>query len=385
MANQFSMAMPSFTKSSRGSAGRFLVNFDWILAFLILALSCIGLGLLYSAGFNPETGLSSPMNRQLLGMGVGVLVFALAAAFNTSFWCRWAYPIYIMGCLLLVAILVHGRVAGGAQRWLEIGSIRMQPSEFMKIGLILALGRFFGSKYAPEKGYNIWLLWLPAVIIGIPSVLILVEPDLGTALCHVLIGGSMLLVFGIRWKTLFTLAVLGLMLAIPAWSMLKDYQKQRILTFLSPESDPLGSGYHAIQSKIAVGSGALTGKGFMEGTQTQLRFLPEQTTDFVFSVLAEEWGFLGSMLVLILYGLIIAHLFSVGIRSSDRFASFVSFGVGFYIFWHVLVNIGMVVGILPVVGLTLPLLSYGGSSVVSFMAGLGIVIGISSRRFKFTR
>jgi rod shape determining protein RodA len=365
------------------SAQRFFANYDWLLTLMVFMMCVAGLGLLHSAGYDPETGTSSPMKRQLFAIGAGFTAFFITAAFKTSFWRRWAYPIYAAGCVLLVLILIHGRVAGGAQRWLELGAFRMQPSEFMKIGLILALGRLFSSEYAPEGGYTLGKLWLPAIVIGIPSVLILVEPDLGTALCHILIGGSMMLIFGVRWKTLLTLAMLGLMLAIPAWGMLKDYQKQRILTFLSPEDDPLGSGYHAIQSKIAVGSGALTGKGFMEGTQTQLRFLPEQTTDFIFSVLAEEWGFVGSISALALYGFLIAHLFGIGIRSSDRFASFVSFGIGIFIFWHVLVNIGMVVGILPVVGLTLPLLSYGGSSMVAFMAGLGIVVGISSRRFMF--
>lgn len=194
----------------------------------------------------------------------------------------------------------------------------------------------------------------------------------------------MLLLAGLHKKTLLTLLSAGILLTIPFWLFgLKDYQRQRILTFMSPESDPLGSGYHAIQSKIAVGSGAFWGKGFMQGTQTQLRFLPEQTTDFIFSVLAEEWGFVGTFLVIFLYGFLIFRLLSISSRCQDTFSAFVAFGVAALIFWHVLVNIGMVVGVLPVVGLTLPLLSFGGSSVTSVMAALGLAAGFSFRRFLF--
>ncbi len=358
---------------------------DWLLVGLVSTLSVVGLVILHSAGFNAELGYSPPMRRQLMSLGVGVVAFVACALCNANFWRRWSYLLYFIGCALLLAILFKGSVAGGARRWLEVGGLRMQPSEVMKVGMILALARLFSSEKAPRDGYTLWTMFFPFLLLAIPVVLILAEPDLGTALCHILIGGSMLLLAGVRLKTIFRLALVGAVLAPVAWTfMLKDYQKQRVLTFLSPESDPLGSGYHAIQSKIAVGSGSMTGKGFLQGTQTQLSFLPEQTTDFIFSVLAEEWGFLGTLTILILYGLLILRLINIAAATSEPFPAFVAFGVAAMLFWHVIINIGMVVGILPVVGLTLALLSFGGSSLVAVLASLGIVVGFTARRYMFT-
>ena len=357
---------------------------DWPLVIAISLLCFIGLFTLYSAGFNQATGESLQMKKQAISMAIGLVFFTVCMLFSPAFWQRYAYLIYVVGCLLLAAIFFTGVVAGGARRWLDFGGVRMQPSEFMKVALILALAKLFSNRSAPLGDYRLSSLFAPFVLMAIPVALIVVEPDLGTALCHLLIGGSMLLLAGLHRKTLLTLLSAGLLLTIPFWLFgLKDYQRQRILTFMSPESDPLGSGYHAIQSKIAVGSGAFWGKGFMEGTQTQLRFLPEQTTDFIFSVLAEEWGFVGTFLVIFLYGFLIFRLLSISSRCQDAFSAFVAFGVASLIFWHVLVNIGMVVGVLPVVGLTLPLLSFGGSSVTSVMAALGLAAGFSFRRFLF--
>jgi rod shape determining protein RodA len=210
------------------------------------------------------------------------------------------------------------------------------------------------------------------------------EPDLGTALVHLAIAGSMLFLAGVQRGTIIRLALIGGLLAVPGWHMLKDYQKQRVINFITPEADPLGTGYHAIQSKIAVGSGAVTGKGFMKGTQTQLRFLPEQTTDFIFSVLAEEWGFMGSLVILTLYSILILRVLGVAARAPDQFSLYVCYGVAAMMFWHVFVNIGMVIGVVPVVGVTLKLLSYGGSSVIAAMAGIGLVAGFSIRKSVFT-
>ncbi len=374
---------PISLKIQNGKFRRFLSNYDWFLLLLISVLSGIGLIVLYSAGYNANINQSPTMNRQLVSMGIGFFVFFIVSFIKSSFWKRFTFPLYGGGCLLLILILIYGKIAGGSQRWLDLGFIRVQPSEFMKVGLILALARVFSLDSAPRDGYDLKSLFLPSIIILIPFSLILVEPDLGTALCHILIGGTMLLIYKIKPKTLITIFFIAMALAPIFWITSEDYQKKRILTFMSPETDPLGTGYHAIQSKIAVGSGELTGKGFMQGTQTQLRFLPEQTTDFVFSVLAEEWGFLGSFVVLSLYALLIFHLFFIGIKANDKFISFVSYGVAAFIFWHMVVNIGMVVGVLPVVGLTLPLLSYGGSSIVSFMFCLGLTAGFSFRRFMF--
>lgn len=363
---------------------RVLGNFDWLLSGAVLLLCCAGLGVLMSAGHVPEKNFSPTMERQLASMGAGLAAFVAALTLNPSFLRRWAFVFYIVGCLLLAAVLGGGVVAGGARRWLSFGGFRFQPSEFMKLALILAMARVFSAEGAPKNGYDMKALIYPLAVMALPVGLILVEPDLGTALCHVLIAGSMLLVAGVRGSTFLKLALLAVALAYPAWNSLKDYQKQRVVSFLSPEQDPLGSGYHAIQSKIAVGSGKMFGKGFLQGTQTQLRFLPEQTTDFVFSVLAEEWGFFGSLVVLSLFAFLVLHSLAIAARCRERFSAFVVVGVATMIFWHVVMNIGMVTGVLPVVGLTLPLLSYGGSSVITFMAGLGLVAGVSMRRFLFT-
>jgi len=372
--------MNFFTRLDR----RFFSNVDWQLVAAMLLLCLAGLGLQWSAGFNPELGYSPPMHRQAMSMGAGLLAFLFCMTVRTSFWHRISIFLFIVGCVLLLLILFKGVVAGGSRRWLDLGSVRVQPSEFMKVGVILALARVFSRENSPRQGYTLSTLLLPSVILAIPVVLILKEPDLGTALCYLLIGGSMILLARVRTSTAIRLSIAAVALSIPAWVfMLKDYQRQRVLTFLSPEQDPLGSGYHAIQSKIAVGSGAVTGKGFLEGTQTQLRFLPEQTTDFIFSVLAEEWGFVGSICTLILYAWLILRLLRISSRCSDPFSAFVSFGVAALIFWHTMINIGMVIGVVPVVGLTLTFLSFGGSSVVTLMAALGIVAGISGRRFLF--
>ncbi len=357
---------------------------DWQIPLFAFLLCSLGLMILYSAGFDPEVGYSPPMKRQAMSMGVGLIAFLSCMFISTSFWKRVTPLIYLAGCGLLLFILFDGVVAGGARRWLDLGPVRMQPSEFMKLGVILALARIFTRERAPRDGYTIVSLLIPFLVLLVPVVLIIKEPDLGTAICYLLIGGSMLLLAGVQWRTFLRLLLVALILALPAWKVvLKDYQRQRILTFLSPEQDPLGSGYHANQSKIAVGSGAIAGKGFLQGSQTQLRFLPEQTTDFIFSVLAEEWGFIGSLFTLCLYALLLLRLCTLASRCEDRFCSFVSFGVAAMIFWHVVINIGMVVGSLPVVGLTLAILSFGGSSLITVMASLGLVTGFSMKRFMF--
>jgi len=359
------------------------MSFDWALTAAMTLLLLIGLGVIYSAGYDPQLGTSKAMTKQAASMGIGFLLFIICAFVNPTFWRRSAWFFYFAGCGLLILVLAKGVVAGGARRWLDLGGFRMQPAEFMKVAVILLFARLFSGERAPKDGYTIPTLIVPTILLLIPTILIAKEPDLGTALCCALIGASMLLMAGIRRGTLIRLAIVASILAVPAWGMLKDYQRKRVLNFLSPEMDPLGSGYHAIQSKIAVGSGAVTGKGFIKGTQTQLRFLPEQTTDFIFSVLAEEWGFLGSVLVLSLYLLLIFRLLAISSKCADSFSSFVAFGVAAMMFWHVTINIGMVIGVVPVVGVTLKLMSYGGSSVITAMAAIGIAAGFSIRRFIF--
>ena len=360
-------------------------NIDWPLILLSSMLCLCGLLVLESAGYDPVISESLPMKRQAASMGIGFLFFFIGMAFSSNSLKSSAYFVYALCVLLLVGVLLAGDVAGGARRWINLGGLRVQPSEFMKIGVILAMAKFLTRENVPKNGYTLPTLILPSLMLGLPALLILKQPDLGTALVNIMIGGSMVLLAGVNIKTLTKLALTGALLMIPTWNfVLKDYQKQRVLTFLSPESDPLGSGYHALQSKIAVGSGAAFGKGFLKGTQTQLRFLPEQTTDFIFSVLAEEWGFFGSVFVIFLYGLLISRILSVASKCTDNFSSYVCFGVACLLFWHTLVNIGMVIGILPVVGVTLTLLSFGGSSVMTVLAGVGIVSGFSMRRYMFS-
>lgn len=362
---------------------RIFANFEWQILVLMLLLCAVGLGVLYSAGYDQEIGHSETMKRQAVSMAIGLSGFLVCMLLNASFWKRIAFFVYFLGIVLLVLLETHGVIAGGARRWLNFGGFRMQPSEFMKLGVILTLARICSQNQSTRGGYNFVQLLLPLGITLLPVAMIAVEPDLGTALALLLVGASMVLFAGVRPATLIRLSIIGLLLCVPAWGKLKDYQRQRIVSFLSPEQDPQGTGYHANQSKIAVGSGYIFGKGFLKGTQTQLRFLPEQTTDFIFSVLAEEWGFIGSLTTLMLYLFLISRLMRISSRCSEPFSAFVAFGVSSLVFWHVVINIGMVSGIAPVVGITLPLLSYGGSSVVTVMASLGIVAGISVRRFLF--
>jgi rod shape determining protein RodA len=363
---------------------RFLLTFDWPMLFIAASICAFSLVVLKSAGFDPETQTSTAFEKQIIAMGLGFSMLILTALVNASFWHRVAWVIYSIGIVLLIAVDIKGVVAGGSQRWLNLGFIRMQPSEVMKVGVILVLARYFSSSTPPPEGYSFKGLIKPAMILMLPMLIVIAQPDLGTGMSIGLIGGSMLMLAGVNKWTILKVGLLGVLLAIPVWQFaLKDYQRLRVVNFFHPESDPLGSGYHAIQSKIAVGSGAVTGKGFRRGTQTQLRFLPEQTTDFAFSVLAEEWGFMGSVALLFLYGTLVLRVIRNAGRAVDRFGMFVSFGVASLVFWHGFINIAMVIGVAPVVGITAPLLSYGGSSVVTILIGLGLALSVSMRRFVF--
>jgi rod shape determining protein RodA len=263
-----------------------------------------------------------------------------------------------------------------------MGPISFQPSEFVKISLILALAKFF-HRPPSREGYSLRTLAFPFLLLVLPMVLILKQPDLGTAIILFLVFFSVLLFVKIRWSSLLALFVVGGSILPLVWRFLKEYQKMRIVTFFNPDLDPLGSGYHLIQSKIAVGSGGIMGKGFMKGTQSKLGFLPEQQTDFIFSVLGEEWGLIGSLIVVLLYfGLILWGL-RIAIQAKDRFGAILSFGVVAMLFWHTFINIGMVLGLMPVVGIPLPLLSYGGSFLVSTLIGMGLLFNVSMRRYLF--
>ncbi len=364
---------------------RLIQNFDWVLLLLAVAITAVGIMSLYSAAYQAHsgTGQGAVYNKQLLWLGTAVLGLLVMLMPDYRAFERFAYPIYWLSMASLVAVLFVGTIAKGSQRWLAFGPITIQPSEIAKLAVVIALARYF-HRNRPEGGYGLLDLIRPLAIIGIPFLLVLKQPDLGTAMLVALIGGTTLLFVDVRLKSVLTMAGAGLATVFAAWKfLLHDYQRARVKTFLDPEMDPLNSGYQAIQSKIAVGSGGLFGKGFLHGTQTQLNFLPEQQTDFIFSVTAEEWGFLGAGILLLLYLVLILYSLNVARSSKDGFGALLGAGIAGMLFWPVFVNVGMVLGFLPVVGVPLPLMSYGGSSLVVTFAALGLLMNIRMRRFTF--
>lgn len=365
---------------------RLVEYFDWWMLGLTLLLAGIGLVALYSAvhagGSDYQTVL---FTKQLIWYGAGSVIMVIAFLFNYKIYERWAHLFYIFCVLMLVTVLFHGKLVGGSQRWLEFGPVSIQPSEIIKLAVIVVLAKYY-ARVASSEGVGLRGLVTPVILTAIPFALIVRQPDLGTALMVGLIAGSMTLFVKIERRTLICLTI-GLALVVPlVWSFfLKGYQKQRILTFLSPDRDPLGAGYHIIQSKIAIGSGMLTGKGFLKGTQNALDFLPEQHTDFIFSVLAEEWGMVGALMMLLVFLLILARGLQIAQRSRDQFGTILAVGITAMIYWQVFINIGMVMGLMPVVGVTLPFVSYGGSSIITMMACIGLLLNISMRRFMFEK
>ena len=364
---------------------RLVEHFDWVLLALALALLAIGVLTLYSAA-NATADVASVSRpvylKQSYWFGIGTAGMMFMLFFNYKWLHRWGALIYTMCIFLLVAVAVGGKEISGSQRWLAFGGMSFQPSEMMKIAVPILLARFYSDRVS-ESGFTMQNLWKPLVWTAIPFFLIARQPDLGTGLIVLLIAGSMTLFVKIERRSMICLGGVGLLVGSLGWFFLKDYQRQRISIFLNPEKDPLGAGYHIIQSKIAVGSGMLSGKGFLQGTQNALSFLPEQHTDFIFSVLAEEWGFLGSAFLIVLYMLIIVWGLSIAIRSREPFGTILAVGITSMIFWQAFINMAMALGLLPVVGVTLPLISYGGSSLVVTMLGIGILLNISMRRFMF--
>ncbi|MBW1818674.1 MAG: rod shape-determining protein RodA [Deltaproteobacteria bacterium] len=363
---------------------RLIQNFDWVLLLLLLVIAGISILNLYSATYTiRDVGGSQIFVKQIYWFAIGLVCCLLMTTFNYHILERIAYPLYFVSIGLLIAVLVVGKVTSGSQRWLALGPIAFQPSELTKITILIVLAKFFSEK-AGLKSYRLRDLWQPFILIALPAVLVLKEPDLGTSLLLVGISFSLILFVRVNWKSLLVLLLSVLSLSPFVWINLKEYQKNRILTFIRPEMDPLGAGYHVNQSKIAIGSGMLVGKGYLKGTQTRLDFLPEQHTDFAFSVLAEEWGFVGTVLFLMLYLFMILWGLNIAKQSKDRFGSILAVGIVAVVFWQVVTNVGMVTGLLPVVGTPLLMLSYGGSSLVTTMAALGLLMNISMRRFMFS-
>lgn len=374
---------------------RLLTHFDWLLFGFTLLIPLLGLVVLYSAGYDPESTVnllgwfelnfrSAACFKQATYLFVGLVVMCIGMSIPTQLLHRYSFALYGLAIALLGLVAVFGVVVNGSRRWLDLGAFKLQPAEFMKLGLIIAMARVL-SKTLPSNGmaYSLKEIIIPGLLIVVPMGLIMEQPDLGTALSLCAVGVAQILFVGVRPKVLMGIVAAVCLLAYPAWTSLHDYQQRRIMVLLNPEADPQGSGYHITQSKIAVGSGELFGKGFQKGTQTQLEFLPEHTTDFVFSVLAEEWGFVGCTLMIGVFFGLIAAMLRVAHRSRDVFACLLVVGITAQIFAHIVINIGMVIGLLPVVGIPLPLVSYGGSSLLSLLFGLGIVQGVSMRRTIF--
>ncbi|MCK9273948.1 MAG: rod shape-determining protein RodA [Syntrophales bacterium] len=360
---------------------RVVLNFEWVLPIFVLSICAIGLVNLYSAGHNLHNSIiNPPYMKQIYWIMLGTGLMILAFSVDYHVFVRYGYLIYGFSILLLLAVFLYGHITNGSQRWLVVLGFSFQPSELVKLTMIIALTKFI-DEHKAQDGYTLGSLLIPFCIVLIPSLLILKQPDLGTALFLMILFFSIVLFVGVRKQTLAVLAGTGIFLLPLLWIFMKDYQKERLLTFLNPELDPLGSGYHIIQSMIAVGSGGITGKGFLKGTQSQLKFLPEQQTDFVFSVFAEEWGFLGGMILIVLFIALILWGFRIGRRARDLPGLLIAYGASISIFWAMFINIGMVLGLLPVVGIPLPFLSYGGSSLVVLMISAGLMMNVSMRRF----
>jgi rod shape determining protein RodA len=362
---------------------RLIQNFEWPILCLGLLIGAIGIINLVSAA--PETGaiLPATAKRQLAWFGVSCLAMLAVLLPDYRSLERLAIPIYVLCCVLLVGVLLVGPVINGSQRWLVAGPVRLQPSELTKLALLMLFARLLARR-SPSQHVDLLDLAVPALLIAVPAVLVLRQPDLGTTLIILIVSGSYLLVARVRFALLASLGAGAVAAALVAWFFfLHDYQKDRILVFLDPERDPLGAAYHSIQSQIAIGSGGLLGKGFLQGSQSQLDFLPEQQTDFVFSVLGEEWGFLGAATALLVYLGILIRGLMIAQASKDAFGGYLALGVVALLFWSAAINVGMVIGVLPVVGVPLPFLSYGGSSLLTCMVSLGLLMNISMRRYVF--
>lgn len=359
---------------------RLIQNFDWMLLIIMLLLATSGLLALYSAARAGLPVTQAFFVKQLMWYGIGLVVMIASFLVSYKQFDQYAYSVYAVCVFLLIAVLLVGKLVAGSKRWLVFGPISLQPSELAKVAVILVLSRYY-SKTASTKGMRLRDLVIPMLLIAIPFVLIVKQPDLGTAMMILLIAASLTVFIKIEKRAMIAIVSFGTVAVPMTWLLLKGYQKQRILTFLEPDRDPLGAGYHIIQSKIAIGSGMFAGKGFLKGTQNALSFLPEHHTDFIFSVLAEDWGFIGSAAVLFLFLMLIVWSLNIAHGCRDPFGSLLAIGITALIGWEVFINIGMVMGLMPVVGIPLPFISYGGSAVLSMMLCMGILMNISMRKY----
>jgi rod shape determining protein RodA len=361
--------------------------FDWPLFLTVALIALMGVTNLYSATSAAKSGMADIYMTQIYWLALGAGVAVIVAAVDYRHYERHGFVAYGAGVLTLVLLFLLGRNVRGSVRWLSIGAFSLQPSELMKIFLIIALAKYLHND-PKTTGRTLRDLIGPGLILGLPMLLILKQPDLGTALICAAIFGSIMLLTNLKAQSLVTLLVSFGACAPLTWQfLLEDYQKERVYSFMAsftnPERDMLGSGWHAYQSKVAIGSGGIWGKGFLQGTQNQYGFLPDQHSDFPFAVFAEEHGLLGVIVLLGAYFFLIMWGLKVASQAKDRFGAVLAVGVSAMFFFHTVINVGMVLGLLPVVGVTLPLFSYGGSSVLTFMIGIGLLMNVSMRRFHF--
>lgn len=357
---------------------------NWPLVACLLVLFFVGVGNLYSAsGMRMEGGLlvSSYYQRQFIWGGLGLLCLLLSMTFDYRQLRNFAWPFFILTLIMLLLVPIMGKKVYGATRWLSLGFMSIQPSELAKLAVLILAARVL-SRDGLALGWGDFIKVL--LVDLVPAVFIIMQPDLGTTLNLLLILGGMILFHGLKGNVFrFCVLAAPCIAALMWFAVMHDYQRQRILTFLDPGNDPRGAGYHILQSQIAIGSGQLWGKGFLEGTQSQLRFVPEKHSDFAIAVFGEEWGFAGCIALLLLYCMFLSAIFATVANAKDRFGSTLAAGVFFYFFWQICINIGMVIGLMPVVGIPLPFMSYGGSSTLVNFTLVGIVLNVSMRRFMF--
>ena len=368
--NQFTSPPPMYRLSKQK------INMDWPLFFLIMLMTSLGLAVLYSA----SNGSTSMLLRQIARLMLAILIMFIFAFIPPHKYKQWTPMIYTAGLSLLIAVMIMGKIGKGAQRWLDLGFFRFQPSEIMKLAVPMMTAWYLDQKPLPIH-FN--ALIVSSLIISVPALLIVKQPDLGTGIMVAMAGLFVIFLAGIRLR-LIAFLVLGFAFLAPLlWQFMHDYQKQRIIILLNPERDPLGSGYHIIQSKIAIGSGGTFGKGWLLGSQSHLNFLPEHATDFIFAVIGEEFGFVGSVLLILLIMLIALRSLHIARGAQNIYSRLLAASLSMSFFFSAFVNMGMVMGILPVVGIPLPLISYGGTAMVTFMASFGILISIASHRILF--
>jgi len=349
---------------------------QWGLVLLIAMISGVGFAMLYSAA----NGSMQPWaSRQMTRFAIALVPMIAAGLIDIRYWLRSAYWIYGAALLLIVAVDLRGIAGLGAQRWIALGVLQLQPSEIMKVALVLALARYFHSRSLENAGRLVYLV-PPLLLIVVPTALVLKQPDLGTAMMLLATGIVLLYLGGVRLWVFAAGGIAAAAVAPLAWSLLRDYQKTRLYTFLDPDRDPLGAGYHILQSKIAFGSGGLFGKGFLLGTQSHLSFLPEKQTDFIFTMIAEEFGLVGGLTLLALYLLVVAYAFVIALRCSSQFGRLLGLGVAVNFFLYAFINTAMVMGLIPVVGVPLPLISYGGTAMVTTMLAFGLLMNVGIHR-----